>query len=456
MVIAKCEYKHYKRHLSVRIPGSFAPTSVNVPVYTAACAATPVYQLNAQSIHVPATLLGSSLSHSGRWTHDHMLMFATGLGLMEMTDAEYAHLQHLIQANMEAQPGPPDGPDVEAHPATGISPSPATHAIDLSTSTEEHFVLMPGYGEKTPVSYGDVPGYVLAKIRGEDSPIIISSSSSSATSQNRSRTAVRVCLEKRFNNMSAEMPRTQNLQSAVLNNFLSILQQTAESQEEVTHSQMQKWMKSDGMNPFEVSSPYVGDVFNSVTNTCGQMIGHIPYIIEPDKRQGFIIPKSFSLQFHPERIVTKAHCMGSLSPADEQHSVNIQNMATSAASKKHGHTHNLADAGSSIRKRMQSCMSPNQRRERHNCKERERRKRIRLYCDELNMLVPFCNSDTDKVTTLQWTTAYLTYVNKSYGDTLKAEFQKTFTYEKEVSVTASTSSSQENEKCLITSLEVEQ
>uniref|UniRef100_A0A3P9DKB0 BHLH domain-containing protein n=3 Tax=Pseudocrenilabrinae TaxID=318546 RepID=A0A3P9DKB0_9CICH len=72
-----------------------------------------------------------------------------------------------------------------------------------------------------------------------------------------------------------------------------------------------------------------------------------------------------------------------------------------------------------------------QRRERHNSKERERRKRIRLCCDELNTLVPFCDSETDKVTTLQWTTAFLRYITKTYGDTFKEEFQKVFAHERE-------------------------
>uniref|UniRef100_A0A665V212 BHLH domain-containing protein n=1 Tax=Echeneis naucrates TaxID=173247 RepID=A0A665V212_ECHNA len=71
------------------------------------------------------------------------------------------------------------------------------------------------------------------------------------------------------------------------------------------------------------------------------------------------------------------------------------------------------------RKRARSSMSHSERRERHNTKERERRKRIRLCCDELNMLVPFCDSDTDKATTLQWTTAFLRYINKTYGDAFK-------------------------------------
>uniref|UniRef100_A0A3B3HBI6 BHLH domain-containing protein n=1 Tax=Oryzias latipes TaxID=8090 RepID=A0A3B3HBI6_ORYLA len=71
------------------------------------------------------------------------------------------------------------------------------------------------------------------------------------------------------------------------------------------------------------------------------------------------------------------------------------------------------------RKRARSLLSNNQRRERHNITERERRKRIRLCCDELNTMVPFCDPCTDKVTTLTWTTTFLRYITKKYGDTFK-------------------------------------
>uniref|UniRef100_A0A3Q0QSM6 BHLH domain-containing protein n=1 Tax=Amphilophus citrinellus TaxID=61819 RepID=A0A3Q0QSM6_AMPCI len=77
------------------------------------------------------------------------------------------------------------------------------------------------------------------------------------------------------------------------------------------------------------------------------------------------------------------------------------------------------ESQSGTRKSARSCMSLSQRKEKHNSKERERRKRIRLCCDELNTLVPFCDSETDKVTTLQWTTAFLRYITKTYGDTFK-------------------------------------
>eukprot|EP00062_Callorhinchus_milii_P024755 gi/632985003/ref/XP_007909437.1/ PREDICTED: transcription factor-like 5 protein isoform X2 [Callorhinchus milii] len=67
-----------------------------------------------------------------------------------------------------------------------------------------------------------------------------------------------------------------------------------------------------------------------------------------------------------------------------------------------------------------------QRRERHNRMERDRRRRIRICCDELNYLVPFCNSETDKATTLQWTTAFLKYIQEKHGETLKKEFESVF------------------------------
>ncbi|XP_073537646.1 transcription factor-like 5 protein [Phyllobates terribilis] len=66
------------------------------------------------------------------------------------------------------------------------------------------------------------------------------------------------------------------------------------------------------------------------------------------------------------------------------------------------------------------------RRERHNRMERDRRRRIRVCCDELNNLVPFCTVETDKATTLQWTTAFLNYIQEKHGDTLKKEFEAVY------------------------------
>ncbi|XP_074499900.1 uncharacterized protein LOC141772617 [Sebastes fasciatus] len=406
--------------------------------------------------------VGMILSQGGCLTHDHGQMLGPELGLMEMSEVEYTHLQHLIQAHMEAHIAPPDVPDARsatltAKDGTGsvvISPFTTTQAIDLSTSTEEHCLVMPG--EKTPASYGEVPGFVLARVRGADSPTE-PRANSSTSSQNRSRSAARVCLEKRFNTLSADTPRQQDIQSAVLSNFWTMLQQSAEAQEAAIHSQMHKWMKTDRANPYEVSSPFVGGSFNPVTNTCEQpqVIGHIPHMVEPNNHPGLIFPTSFSFNFRPERVVTKAHYT-SKSTEEQQLANTESDVATHAALRKHASTHSsqpikaataapdsAGESGSSTRRTAQPHMSLIQRRERHNTKERERRKRIRLYCDELNMLVPFCESDTDKATTLQWTTAFLRYLNKTYGDTLKEEFQRTFTDEKGHFLKASPSSGQD-------------
>ncbi|XP_029291314.1 LOW QUALITY PROTEIN: transcription factor-like 5 protein [Cottoperca gobio] len=386
--------------------------------------------------------VGLILSQSGCLTHDHGPMLGPELGLMEMSEVEYTHLQHLIQTHVEAHIAPPDLLDARSHPSptemvkdatesTVLSPYMTSQAIDLSTSTDEHCQVMPG--EKTPASYGDVPGFVLARVRGEDSP----TANSSTSSQKRSRSAARVCLENRFNTMSADTPRQQDIQSAVLSNFWTILQQSVEAQEAAVHPQMHKWMKTDRANPFDVSSPFVGGAFNPV-NMCEQVMGHIPHMVEPNKHPN---PKSFSFNFCPERVVRKALFTSGCNSTEEQQLMNIENdVVTSAAFRKHGSTHSsqpikaalsapdsAGESGSSSKKRARAHMSLIQRKERHNSKERERRKRIRLYCDELNMLVPFCEVDTDKVTTLQWTTAFLTYINKTYGDTFKEEFQKAIT-----------------------------
>uniref|UniRef100_UPI0037E70AEA transcription factor-like 5 protein n=1 Tax=Semicossyphus pulcher TaxID=241346 RepID=UPI0037E70AEA len=404
----------------------------------------------------------AGVSQCGCLTHDQGQMLGPGLSLMEMSEVEYSHFQHLIQSEMEIQAVPPGEPEARSSPATVIlqdangstvtSPFTTTQAIDLSTSTDEHSLIMPG--EKTPASYGEIPGFVLARVRGVDGPSEPRPNTSKC-SQKRSRSAARVCLETRFNTMSADTPRQQDIQSAVLSNFLTILQQSAEAKEAAIHPQMHKWMKPDRANLYEVSNPFVGGVFNPVTNMCEQVISHIPHMVEP-QHPSLIIPKSFSINFGPERVVKKAYSSSGSSSAEEQQLVNIENVLTSAASRKQGSTRShqykkgakaapgsAGGSGSSSRNKTQSHMSPSQRRERHNCKERERRKKIRLCCDELNVLVPFCNSDTDKVNTLQWTTAFLRYINNTYGDTFKEEFKRAFINKKGVILKASPSSVQD-------------
>ncbi|XP_029135362.2 transcription factor-like 5 protein [Labrus bergylta] len=411
----------------------------------------PIYRLRMsffssyKTLHVSPsyrehTCDSEEVSQSVCLTHDQGQMLGPELGVVEMSEVDYSHLQHLIQSQMETQAAPRDGSDARAPPdadvdedTTGspvISPYTTTQAMDLSTSTDEPSLLMPG--EKTPASFGEVPGFVLARMRGEGNTTE-PRTNSSISSQKRS--AARVCLETRFNTVSADTPR----------HFLTILQQSSENQEAVTHSQMQKWMKTDRANPFEVSCPFVGGVFNPVTNMCEQVINHLPHMNDP-KHQGSNSPKSLSLSLRADRVFKKAHYTSRSNMAENQQSVNTKaDVATSAASRKLGIARNtqpmkgakaapdsVVESGSGSRKKSRSSISPSRRRERHNSKERERRKRIRLCCDELNLLVPFCNLDTDKVTTLQWTTTFLRYISDTYGDTFKEEFKMAFSNEKEL------------------------
>ncbi|XP_008280107.1 transcription factor-like 5 protein [Stegastes partitus] len=406
-----------------------------------------------KTIHVPSSSrehvcdsVGLILNQGGCLTYEQGQMLGPELGLIEMAEAEYSHLQHLFQADMEAQAGRPHCLEVRSNPAavvvkeatgsTVISQFTTTQAIDLSTSSDGHCLVLPGL--KTPSPYGDVPGFVLARIRGEERKSEVPANSSK-TLQNRTGSAARICLEKRFNTMCADTPRQQDIHSAVLTNFLTVLKQSAEA---VIHPEKQKWMRTDRADSFKVSTSYVGSDFDSVTNICGQVVAHM---VEPNKHQGPIIPKSFVLNFHPERLVVTAQYTSSSNPAEEQKLVNTErNVATPAAFRNHCNaqssqlkaaragTLSSGDPRGGARKRTLPCMSPSERRGRHNSKERERRKKIRLCCDELNMIVPFCSSDTDKATTLQWTTAFLRYINKMYGDTFNEEFQKVFTHEKGV------------------------
>ncbi|XP_042347612.1 uncharacterized protein LOC121946873 [Plectropomus leopardus] len=361
--------------------------------------------------------VGLIFSQGGCLTHDHGQMLGPELGLMEMSESEYSHFQHLIQAHVEAHNATSNLPDARSQPSTEmvkdtivISPLSSTQAIDLSSSTDDHSLVMPG--EKTPTSYGEVPSFVLARVRGEDSP----TGPPTNCSQKRPISAARVCLVKRFDTMCADASSQQDTQSAVLSNSLTTLQQSAEAQEAVRQLQLQKWMKTD------------------------RVIGHMPHIVEPNK-QRLIIPNGILFNFCPERVFTKTHyTSGSNSTGEQQLDTIGNDVAIPTASGKHGGTHgpqpvkaapaapdSAGESRSSTSKRARSHMLLIQRRERHNSKERERRKRIRSYCDELNMLVPFCESDTDKVTTLKWTTTFLRYISETYGNAFRQEFQKTFT-----------------------------
>ncbi|KAM4610597.1 transcription factor-like 5 protein [Polymixia lowei] len=448
--------------------------------------------------------IGVIVSQSGSGTHDQGQVFGTDLSLMEMTEVEYTCLQHIIQTHMEAQGADPDGSDARFHPtilglgglaiqpvttksdagSTVISPSPTIQAIDLSTSHNEQSAISDAsqqetvdiqkmkmiltwntggiLGQKTPATCGEDPVSVLARVKSEVSVTQAEQpANSSASFLTRPHPSARVCLEKRFSCMPDDIPRQQDAQSTVLSNFLAMLKQSTEAREASMHPQMQNWLRSDQSNPIELSKPYGGSMFNPIAGMCGQVCGHIPHIVEPNKHQGLIVPKNFSFSYCPERVATKAQSISRTNTTGEQQWLKVENdaVAKPAAPKraraqgpqnlKAANTASYSErpkvsgkAVSSTGMRTGPPVERSQRRERHNSKERDRRKRIRLSCDELNMLVPFCKQETDRATTLQWTTAFLKYIREVYGDSFKEDFQNMFCRKTDLRLKSSTASGQ--------------
>uniref|UniRef100_A0A8C8D0W0 BHLH domain-containing protein n=1 Tax=Oncorhynchus tshawytscha TaxID=74940 RepID=A0A8C8D0W0_ONCTS len=299
------------------------------------------------------------MSQNGCVPNDQSQILGTELNLMEMTEVEYTHLQHIIQSHMEAQAAGPEGSgdarfNTTVFTVENSAPQPTNCEAEypaksppntppdaMSTSTDEQQYILGGLnqggqvdikeikmvlvsdgnvipGERTPTTCGEVPGSVLAKIRSAVDATqergLEAYNNGSTQLLSRPNPPARVRLEKRFNCTPCDIPRQQDVQSAAL-------------------------------------SKYVLSLHFAATGATG---------------------------------------------------------------------------GAGAKKRGGPPVESSQRRERHNSKERDRRRRIRFCCDELNVLAPFCNHETDKATTLQWTTAFLKYVREVYGDSIKQEFQGTF------------------------------
>uniref|UniRef100_A0A3B3BK56 BHLH domain-containing protein n=1 Tax=Oryzias melastigma TaxID=30732 RepID=A0A3B3BK56_ORYME len=392
------------------------------------------------------------LTPSGFVTQDQGQMLTSDLGLIEMTEAEYSDFQNFICGRAATQAGPAEGPDSRPHStvvigndpdnSTAVSPLTSTQAIDLSVSSDDHCLLTSV--EKTPVSYGEVPGFVLARINTEDSPAT-PLGKLKRSSQKQFSSSARVCLEKRFNSMCPETARQPDIPPTLLNSLLTAFQQSAEAEETAINPQRSKWVKPDRENPPVGSSRDLNPV-------CGQVLAQTA---ETNKHAGVVISKSLSFHFYPDPTFSKS-VYASSNPAEEQQLINVEEDVGTPAVHRHNCSalcsepsraikaapDSVKEAESGGRKRARSLLSHSQRRERHNITERERRKRIRLCCDELNTMVPFCDPCTDKVTTLTWTTTFLRYITKKYGDTFKEEFVKLFAHKNEISLKSSSSPDQ--------------
>ncbi|XP_075898189.1 uncharacterized protein LOC142898833 isoform X2 [Nelusetta ayraudi] len=319
---------------------------------------------------------------------------------LEMSDAEISHLKRLIQVDTETHAEYCHGPNASHRPAAvmlrdasgsiTISTLMSTQAVDLSASTDDQS-LMPGF-----------------------------------------RSAAKVCLDKRFRTMSPETRRQQDVPSSRLSSCWTVLEQTSEAFDGVLHPHVQKFMGTGRSNGAE------GVIFNPVTNLSDNVISHAPQVAGSAHQR-------FSCKSQPYAGAVVQFHKSTSNLTEEQHLAHKENIVPipAAAYGEHCDTHNFT---SSVTTKMSPRVSNKQRREKHNLKERERRKKIRCCCDELNLLVPFCQPGSDKVTTLMWTTAFLRYMNETYGDTFKEEFEKTATDNTGLVLSLSSSFAQNSEQ----------
>ncbi|NXI67454.1 TCFL5 protein, partial [Anseranas semipalmata] len=450
----------------------------------------------------------------------------TDLSLVEMTEIEYTQLQHILYSHMEAQAG--EG-EVEARVnsaffSAGSSADRPLHQASVNTSQdgcssnssgnqsvypvicqsglppdsnllssnpclghidfqELRMMLLSesnppsNQTDKTPKSSSvEVPGHSLVRVKHGDSFVgtnkgNILVENSALAPESRSKSAVRVRLEDRFNSIQTENPRCQEPQESgvTLNNLVTLIRQPSELIGVPLHQHQNKCatLLKNKTAPATPSLQFTYPLFTmNACSTTGsanpsqaQTSGTSCTILEAAKHQDLGIPRTFSFCYHqeiestkqtvgamnkalPEEVwikvgedtlckqaINKRSC-SRISPLDanidRKPLSDIQNMRDSQSTASAQGSWQSAQSNSSMQVQSGTQEGVAQRRERHNRMERDRRRRIRICCDELNLLVPFCTADTDKATTLQWTTAFLKYIQERHGDSLKQEFETVF------------------------------
>ncbi|KAJ7332136.1 hypothetical protein JRQ81_014316 [Phrynocephalus forsythii] len=458
---------------------------------------------------------------------EHNLSFTTtDLSLVEMTEIEYTQLQHILYSHMEAQTI--DNEAENKLNSNGFSSNNSVNQTQYLSScssnnqsgfssnnsgnqslcpiicqsglaSDSSFMgppnqclghidfqelrmmllsessLLPSQAEKTPNgSSVDTSGQSLLKVRHNESMGGVNKESTlgenaAPVSESRAKSAVRVRLEDRFNNIQAEIPRCQETQETgmSINNLVTLIRHTPEVMGVPLHQQQNKCttlVKNKTAATTTTALQFTCPLFNpnaaspanaSANTSQSQSSG--TSVLEVAKHQDLGLPRTFSICYQQEIEATKQTvgprnksvpehvwiklgeehlCKQAINKRSRSH---FHPLETNMQRKPLGDIQNVCDNQGAVPEQdiwpatqpTQSGPSENQggisqRRERHNRMERDRRRRIRICCDELNLLVPFCTSDTDKATTLQWTTAFLKYIQERHGDSLKKEFETVF------------------------------
>ncbi|NXI54389.1 TCFL5 protein, partial [Chloroceryle aenea] len=366
---------------------------------------------------------------------------------------------------------PPDSSLLTSNPRLGCADFQELRMMLISESN-----LPLNQTDRTPNSV-EVPGHSLVKVKHDENSVgtnkgNILVENSALAPEPRPKSAVRVRLEDRFNSIQTENPRCQDPQESgvTLNNLVTLIRQPSELVGVPLHQQENK-CAAFGKDKTASATPALQFTYPLFTmNACAaagsanpaqaQTSGTSCTILEAAKHQDFGIPRTLSFCYQeiestkqtvaamnkalPEEVWIKVgedtickqalnrRSCSRISPldlnTDRKPLGEIQNLrADSQGIALTPSPWQAAQAHSGMQVQSGSQDGIAQRRERHNRLERDRRRvLIRACCDELNLLVPFCTVDTDKATTLQWTTAFLKYIQERHGDSLKQEFETVF------------------------------
>ncbi|XP_077808276.1 transcription factor-like 5 protein isoform X1 [Macaca mulatta] len=283
----------------------------------------------------------------------------------------------------------------------------------------------------------------------------------------RAKPAVRVRLEDRFNSIPAEPPPAPRgpeppEPGVALNNLVTLIRHPSELMNVPLHQQQNKCttLVKNKTAATTTALQFTYPLFT--TNACStsgnsnlsqtQSSSNSCSVLEAAKHQDIGLPRAFSFCYQqeiestkqtlgsrnkalPEQVWIKVGEEALCKQALKRNRSRMRQLDTNVERRALGEIQNVGEGATATQGAWQSSESSqsnlgeqaqsgpqggrSQRRERHNRMERDRRRRIRICCDELNLLVPFCNAETDKATTLQWTTAFLKYIQERHGDSLK-------------------------------------
>uniref|UniRef100_A0A8D1KES5 Transcription factor like 5 n=1 Tax=Sus scrofa TaxID=9823 RepID=A0A8D1KES5_PIG len=327
----------------------------------------------------------------------------------------------------------------------------------------------PPAAEKTPGADGPGPGAPRPK-----APDGAGKENAEGAPEARAKSAVRVRLEDRFNSIPAEPPPAPRgaeppEPGVALNNLVTLIRHPSELMNVPLHQQQNKCTTlvknktAAAATALQFTCPLFTANACSAAGTSSlsqtQSSSNSCSVLEAAKHQDIGLPRAFSFCYQQEIESTK-QTLGSRNKAlpeqvwikvgeealckqalNRRNRSRLRQLDASGERRALGEIQNVGEGPAAAQGPWQPESSQSslgeqpqggpqggrsQRRERHNRMERDRRRRIRICCDELNLLVPFCNAETDKATTLQWTTAFLKYIQERHGDSLKKEFESVF------------------------------